>query len=316
MKQIIYPPQIEPYTIEVEATNYCTANCIFCNNKDSLRNRGFLDKEKFDNFLKTVSNKRKDMWLNKKAEKEVFPKIVFGGLGEPLLHPNIIELIKSCKKYGLKVKLITNASLLHEKNIDELFNLEIDEISVSLHSLNPIIYNQITGLNLNDVFPNVKCLLEKCKSSNIIIEIWRVYAPVGMLRDTEEDMINFNEFVSQYPFVKVFGPSEPWSRDGKVENSVCNKVYDNKEKIWCHKIYFTFNIAWDGKVVLCCNDYNRITCELGNVFDENFNYQNVINKKNNILNKLNVPKICLDCSRWSDTEYFELFNCYLNKLEV
>ena len=40
------------------------------------------------------------------------PSIFFGGLGEPLAHPKIIEWIRRAKNLGATVELITNGTLL------------------------------------------------------------------------------------------------------------------------------------------------------------------------------------------------------------
>ena len=47
-------------------------------------------------------------------------------LGEPLTHPNISEIIQYAHKQGIKIKLITNGSLLSLKNVDNILlgNLE------------------------------------------------------------------------------------------------------------------------------------------------------------------------------------------------
>lgn len=40
------------------------------------------------------------------------PKIFFGGFGEPLLHPGIVDMVAQVKPLSTSVELITNATLL------------------------------------------------------------------------------------------------------------------------------------------------------------------------------------------------------------
>lgn len=108
------------------------------------------------------------------------------------------------------------------------------------------------------------------------------------------------------PQTNVLGPSEPWSRDGFVPNSKCKPVKD--KFFWCNKIYFTFNLDWKGNVILCCNDYNRETVKLGNVFSNSFNYSKLFELKEKILQKEFIPDICKNCRRWEDNEIFSILD--------
>jgi MoaA/NifB/PqqE/SkfB family radical SAM enzyme len=41
--------------------------------------------------------------------------VFFGGFGEPLAHPEIIEMVDEAKSTGARVELITNGTLLNKK---------------------------------------------------------------------------------------------------------------------------------------------------------------------------------------------------------
>lgn len=299
-----YPESPVPYTIEIELTNYCNARCIFCSNSVSNREKGFIDTEKLVHYLEEQKELMPQNWFNKKIGKNIFPKIVLAGLGEPLLHKDIFKIIKKCKEHGFRVQLVTNGMLLTEVTVLELIKSGIDEIAISLHSLNREIYNSITELDLAIVLPRVEQALHQLRGKNIKVELWRIKPPANMKREDESDEKKYNNFVSKYDYVTVLGPSEPWERDGIVD-SLCDGVNDDPDgQIWCHKIFFTQNIAWNGDIVLCCNDYNRISVKLGNVF-ENINLD-LIGPKKLILSKKHIPEICHKCRRWKDVEYDQI----------
>lgn len=303
----LYPDKITPYTIEIELTNHCNASCEFCCHSTSSREKGFMDIKKLKKFLIDEKNKMNDNWFNKKIGKNLFPKIVLAGLGEALMHPQIFEIIKIMKELEFRVQLVTNGLLLTDKNIQGLIETNVDEVCISLHSINKNIYKSITGLDLKHVLPKVEKALEKFEKHNVHVEIWRVKPSIKNTRESKKDQNNFENWINKYKNIIILGPSEPWNRDNTIE-SLCEKIIDNPDStIWCHKIYFTYNIAWNGDVILCCNDYNRKSVNLGNAFSKNFDVEK---EKIDILFNGKIPQICKNCKRWKDTEYANIIKEY------
>lgn len=72
--------------------------------------------------------------ISKVAECGLFDSINFAG-GEPLLAPNIGELIEYAKFKGLSASLITNGFLLSDEMIESIIP-NLDMIGISVHSLN------------------------------------------------------------------------------------------------------------------------------------------------------------------------------------
>ena len=108
-----------PYTIEIELTNCCNASCVFCPNSISPRKKEFIDKQKLFKFLKNEKSKKNVNAFNKEFKTFDFPKIVYAGLGEPLLHPDFIEIIEYTKKLGFIVEIVTNGYLLTHDIVDK-----------------------------------------------------------------------------------------------------------------------------------------------------------------------------------------------------
>ena len=115
--------------LSVIATNNCQRNCPYCINSETDRR---LDLP----LGKAVTNIRK--LVSKYHVKEA---IILGG--EPLLYPNILELIDCLKvKCGLeKVRLTTNGIRLASDNgrcdkffVDNLCNAGLDGINISFHN--------------------------------------------------------------------------------------------------------------------------------------------------------------------------------------
>ena len=102
--------------IYLEITNACNLNCSFC-----IKNKRKVEYLTFDNY-KLIVDKIKNY------TKELY----FHILGEPLLHPDIINFIEYANKKGLLVNITTNGYLINNlKNNDGIHRLNI-----SLHSYN------------------------------------------------------------------------------------------------------------------------------------------------------------------------------------
>jgi MoaA/NifB/PqqE/SkfB family radical SAM enzyme len=84
------------------------------------------------------------------------PTVVFGGFGEPLFHPHIIEMVKKVKALSSSVELITNGTLLDESLARALLSTEIDVLWLSLDGASAESYADVRlGAMLPEVLANV-----------------------------------------------------------------------------------------------------------------------------------------------------------------
>lgn len=79
--------------IHIMVTNRCNRRCPFCFDE----NRKFGKDITRENYLKI---------LNKAKENNIKEVCILGG--EPLLHPDIVWICKTCKEYGFKTVITTN----------------------------------------------------------------------------------------------------------------------------------------------------------------------------------------------------------------
>ncbi len=84
------------------------------------------------------------------------PKIFFGGIGEPLAHPNIVDMVAQAKKLGSEVELITNGTLLSRKMSRRLLKAGLDMLWVSIDGATPASYTDVRlGGALPEVLANI-----------------------------------------------------------------------------------------------------------------------------------------------------------------
>jgi len=84
------------------------------------------------------------------------PKVFFGGLGEPLLHTSIVDMVRQARMLGGKVELITNATLLTPQVSRGLIEAGLDVLWVSLDGATGESYAEVRrGGTLDGVLENL-----------------------------------------------------------------------------------------------------------------------------------------------------------------
>ena len=136
--------------LRISLTEACNLRCIYCMPEEEVcfkKDNGLTDEE-----LKYLIDIFGDIGLK---------KIRFTG-GEPLLRKSIVELVSKAKENKIeKIALTTNGVLLH-KYLDELINAGLNEINISLDSLNEEVFKKITrGGNLTYVLDSIKKAVNK-----------------------------------------------------------------------------------------------------------------------------------------------------------
>ncbi len=85
------------------------------------------------------------------------PLVFFGGIGEPLMHPQLVKMISRVKALGSPVELITNGTLLTERLSQQLIEAGLDVLWVSLDGATPESYADVRlGASLPKVLETLK----------------------------------------------------------------------------------------------------------------------------------------------------------------
>ena len=93
-----------------------------------------------------------DRILAELVQLPTVPTLFFGGIGEPLSHPDIVDMIEKAKIIGAQVELITNGILLTEGMDQSLLNAGLDCLWVSIDGAHPESYLDI---RLGDHLPKI-----------------------------------------------------------------------------------------------------------------------------------------------------------------
>ena len=104
--------------IYIEITNVCNLRCSFCHG--TRREKRFMTPEEFALLTRRLRGATRYLYLHV--------------LGEPLLHPQLEEILRMADAGGFHVCITTNGTLLQEKLPALLDAPALHKLSVSLHS--------------------------------------------------------------------------------------------------------------------------------------------------------------------------------------
>lgn len=246
--------------IYLEITNICNLKCSFC--PDGNRKKEFMKVENFKYIIEQIKNYTNLIALHVK--------------GEPLMHPELEEILKICYDAKLQVNITTNATLM-EKNLKVLLNSPaIRQINMSLHSVNKNENNDDYNIEnyINNIFKVSREIIEK---TNIIIS-YRLWNLEKLEKNDENFKIlqkvgehfginNLIEIAKENKFVEleknVFLNQDIEFIWPNIEGDI---ISENGK---CWGLRNQVAILVNGDVVPCCLDQNG-DIKLGNIFNENF----------------------------------------------
>ena len=137
-----------PITFNIDVINLCDHRCNFCWHwsydmiDDNAQFEGWKDwiKERLDFqiFKDTIDG------LVELGDCE---EIQIGGGGEPLLHPNIHEMIGYVKENNLSCKLITNFCQITHEQLDNLIDVGLDDILINISAGTHKLYTETRRVN-------------------------------------------------------------------------------------------------------------------------------------------------------------------------
>jgi MoaA/NifB/PqqE/SkfB family radical SAM enzyme len=130
--------------VYIEPTNRCNLQCVTCIRNSWDEPLGEMAPATFERIIEGL------------RKFSPAPNILFGGLGEPLSHPRIVDMVSQAKAIGSSVELITNGMLLDKSMSLELVKAGLDALWVSVDGATPESYKDVRlGAALPQVLANL-----------------------------------------------------------------------------------------------------------------------------------------------------------------
>lgn len=299
-----------PIRILIAPTSVCNYRCLFCEiHKDNLlypnRSQNVVDLNVIKNYESFLSSSYKLSFS--------------GGTEEPLLNKDFGKIVQYLKqKYGTKMMVNTNASMLNRDLADNLIKFGFDLILVSYHAGSKEKYKELMTGNIDIVDENLRYLKIQKKQNG-----------------KNKPVVNFNFALhklnaAEYEFIfekaKSLGASQV----------IINKYYGGRNRLQDKKVSFDYDIK-EGNQVL---DKIYVCAEKGGIqlrppmpqywtkekvkwnpeyFDAsikctlpwtNLNFKPVVGEKNchyvSVCNRINLFKIAYDKIQLKTQKQFDV----------
>ncbi|MCO6415740.1 radical SAM protein [Siccirubricoccus sp. KC 17139] len=200
-------PKGGPAICNVSVTNLCNATCDFCNfahDKGFVTDRRSLDASRFAEGLARL-------------KREAGVRFVTFMGGEPLLHKNIVEMVRTATEMGVQPTMVTNGWLLPPK-VDALADAGITTLFISIDAPTAEVHEKNRGL---------RGVCERIREANAKLTARgvTVIASVAMTRLVTDyaalarfvKSLGFSAITFSYPRKAALGSSSlVWSEDSEL----------------------------------------------------------------------------------------------------
>jgi sulfatase maturation enzyme AslB (radical SAM superfamily) len=222
-----------PDIVQIESTNLCNAKCVFCPRDEMHRRQGVMDIELF----KKIVDECAALGIT---------HVRVHNYGEPFLDRQLVEKVRYAKQKGIKeVGMISNGSLITEDLATGMIEAGLDAINISVDAAGKDVFER-TRLNLDydTVITNVRTL------ARLRQERGRTHPKLIL------SFVRQNNSAEERAFI------EEW-------RGVADKIHITDLHNWagtlndksdvqfpCYRMWLTFTVLWDGRVSLCCADFD------------------------------------------------------------
>jgi radical SAM protein with 4Fe4S-binding SPASM domain len=244
-------PLDTPFVVQIFPVYACNFKCGYCIFSVDKAKRHFISD-------KTVM----DFNLFKKCMDDTarFPNKVkvlrFVGIGEPLLHKNIADMVEYAVSKGVAniVEIVTNGSLLTHAMTDSLISAGLSRLVVSLQGTSKDKYREVCGTNIefDDLVENLQYFFNNKGSAQMYLKI------VDCALDGKEDEQKFYDIFGDICDTIAIEHAVPIHSGVDFENVLKDKDMSLtqfglpvSEVQICPQPFFTMQINPDGKVVPC-----------------------------------------------------------------
>lgn len=183
-------PRSNPQLLNIAITDMCNLGCKHCpRTYDDSIDLDQLDPDTVKDIIDEVS-------------PETAKIQVSAGLGEPLLYDGIFDVIEHAKDNNMRVRMMSNATVLDEEKANRLLDLDIDHLAISLDGATPETYEKIrVGADFENVISNIDrfCTLRDERDSTVQTQL----SPVLFVGENLEELPRFIELANEIGVHKV-----------------------------------------------------------------------------------------------------------------
>lgn len=239
-----FPPEVN-----IEITSYCNLSCPMCGRVSKNTPSAYMDISHFKKIIDQIKDYTELVFLS-------------AGVGEPITHPKISEMLAYCRKSKVKTLVSSNATLFSEKKINQILENPPDQLILSLDGVTKETHESIRiGSNFEKTMNYVSKLCSekvkrKLKKPFIICQM--IFMP-----QNQNEALDFYEKWKSVPGVNavrvkrmnLVKGSDMEDEQLKVVNiSRLKKKLSKRQS--CFYPWRQLVISAKNNVGLCCRDHN------------------------------------------------------------
>jgi MoaA/NifB/PqqE/SkfB family radical SAM enzyme len=241
-----------PDRLYIESTNHCNLKCIMCPTGLGVvrRPKGYME-----------------MDLYRAIVDEMGPLSVSAVLhswGEPLMHPQLFDMVRYGKQAGLGIETSTNITLLNEERAREVLDSGLDVLYLAFDGATKETYERVrVNAKWDKTLHNVERLLDlKAKSSSTLRVVMQIIAMNETRADVEAFVQRWDRAGVDQVNVKAL---DSW---GDQVDAISQHRTEGPQaqlrRMPCPNLWYHAYIFWNGELTSCERDYDART-PLGNV---------------------------------------------------
>ena len=293
-----------PFAASIEPTTACNLGCPECPSglKQFTRPTGKLDLDLHDKMLDQLGKKL--FYINYYFQ------------GEPFLHPQFLDLIKSANKRKIYTATSTNAHFITKDKATEIVTSGLDRMIISIDGLKQDTYEQYRRQGkLEKVLEGTKNIVQakkdlKSRTPHLIFQ-FLVVKPnehevedvfkLGKEMEIDEVRLKTAQLYDYENGNPLMPSNEKYARYKKNKQGKFVPKYHLKDHCW--RMWSSTVLTWDGKVVPCCFDKDAKHV-LGDVtkipFKQVWNHPQYQAFRKQVFTDRKTIDICQNCSEGTE----------------
>ena len=252
-------PLDTPYVVQIFPVYACNFKCGYCIFSVDKSERGFISDKNLMDF---------DLYEKCVEDMTRFPQQIkvlrFVGIGEPLLHKRIVDMVASTvnRKISQKTEIVTNGVLLDKPMVDGLVAAGLSRLVISIQGTSQEKYTEVAGakVDFEKFMANLAYLHAHKGDMHVYIKIIDT-----ALKDEQDKALFFEKFspfcdsIAVENTVPIHKAIDFTQILGNKEGRLTQFGLPVKDVAICPQPFFHMQINPDGKVVPCYSwDYPAI----------------------------------------------------------
>lgn len=266
-------------TLQIEPTRRCNLNCKICMRRNLNETNIQLSLENFKRVLNSGN----------------FQHVCLHGWGEPLLNPQIFQMIKYAESQGISTELTTNGTLLKE-GLEKIFSSGLSILVLGIHNK-----------EILSILPQINELIirrnkERLRKPKIYMDIVIYRENLGQILDLVKvaSQLNIDAVVlhrlfkvhSNVNYISAEEEKELFKRARELAKKLKIKLYlPPRPSIPCVAVTYSIFVTVEGKITPC--PY-LLELYLGNALNCD-DIKGIYLKKANFVKNMSKHPLCNKC---------------------